>query len=241
MSFTPIDSYSSLRNTQNEFETTMILRPDTNKEGIQELVVRLQSLFEANGGRMQKIDNWGRRTLAYPIETNRQGIYLYIRHLGGSQMVNELERNLQIFPTVMRYLTVVIDDNVDPEARPSDVDDETLDAATESAPDPVDIAAEAAAAEKAAADKIAAEAAAEKAAADKIVAEAAAAEKAIADKAAAAEKAIADKAAAAEKAIADKAAAAEKAIADKAAAEEAAKDAPAVEADAQTPATKDGE
>ncbi|PRQ03779.1 30S ribosomal protein S6 [Enhygromyxa salina] len=141
-----IRSYGALRNTQREFETTLILRPDSNKDGIASIVTRIQAIFAKNGGRMQKIDNWGLRTLAYPIETNKRGIYLYIRFLGGSDMVKELERNLRIWDNVMRYLTVVIDGDVDPAARPSDVDDQTLDAASDVSADPLDIEAEKAAA-----------------------------------------------------------------------------------------------
>ena len=95
---------------------------------------------------MQKIDNWGLRTLAYPIQAHKKGIYLYVRYLGGSDIVKELERNLRIWDEVIRYLTVLIDGDVDPEARPSDIDDESLDAASDVAPDPLDIAAEKAAA-----------------------------------------------------------------------------------------------
>jgi small subunit ribosomal protein S6 len=141
-----VRSYAALRNTQREFETTMILRPDINKDGIADVVTRLQALYERNGGRMQKIDNWGLRTLAYPIQAHKKGIYLYVRYLGGSDIVKELERNLRIWDEVVRYLTVVIDGDVNPEARPSDVDDETLDAASDVTPDPLDIAAEKAAA-----------------------------------------------------------------------------------------------
>lgn len=137
-----IRSYGALRNTQREFETTLILRPDSNKDAINSVVTRIQALYERNGGRLQKIDNWGLRTLAYPIETNKKGIYLYLRFLGGSDMVKELERNFRIWDEVMRYLTIVIDDDVDPGARPSDIDDQTLDAASDVAPDPLDIAAE---------------------------------------------------------------------------------------------------
>ena len=137
-----VRSYSALKDTQREFETTMILRPDTNKDELADLVKRLQSIYDRNGGRMQKIDNWGLRTLAYPIEANKKGIYLYVRFLGGSDMVKELERNLGIWDEVVRYLTVLVDRDVDPDARPSDVDDETLDAASDVAPDPLDIAAE---------------------------------------------------------------------------------------------------
>jgi small subunit ribosomal protein S6 len=141
-----IRSYSALRNTQREFETTIIIRPDIQKEGIADLVNRLQRIYSRNNGRMQKIDNWGLRTLAYPIDGHKKGVYLYVRFLGGSDMVKELERNLGIWDEVIRYLTVVVDGDVDPDARPSDVDDETLDAASDVAPDPLDIAAEKAAA-----------------------------------------------------------------------------------------------
>jgi small subunit ribosomal protein S6 len=141
-----VRSYTALRDTQREFETTMILRPDINKDGIADVVNRLQALYERNGGRMQKIDNWGLRTLAYPIQSHKKGIYLYVRYLGGSDIVKELERNLRIWDEIVRYLTVVIDGDVNPEARPSDVDDETLDAASDVTPDPLDIAAEKAAA-----------------------------------------------------------------------------------------------
>lgn len=141
-----IRSYSAQRNTQREFETTIIIRPETNKEGIAGLVTRLQAVYTRNGGRLQKIDNWGLRTLAYPIDTHKKGVYLYVRFLGGSDMVQELERNLRIWDEVIRYLTVVVDGDVDPAARPSDIDDEILDAASDVAPDPLDVAAEKAAA-----------------------------------------------------------------------------------------------
>jgi small subunit ribosomal protein S6 len=120
----------------------MILRPDCNKDGIASIVTRIQAIYEKNGGRLQKIDNWGLRTLAYPIATHKKGIYLYLRFLGGSDMVKELERNFRIWDDVMRYLTIVIDGDIDPDARPSDVDDQTLDAASDVTPDPLDIAAE---------------------------------------------------------------------------------------------------
>ena len=150
MSATQVRSYSALRNTMREFETTLIIRPDTNKDGIVTFVGRLREVFEQNGGRMQKIDNWGLRTLAYPINGNAKGIYLYVRYLGGSDTVKELERILRIREEIVRYLTVVIDGDIDPGARPSDVDAETLDAASEIAPDPLEVAAAKAAEEAAA-------------------------------------------------------------------------------------------
>ena len=75
------------------------------------------------------------------FNSNKKGIYLYVRYLGGSDTVKELERNLRIWEEPLRYLTVLVDEDVDPGARPEDVDAETLDAASEIAPDPLEVAA----------------------------------------------------------------------------------------------------
>ncbi len=135
-----VHSQGAIQGTAREYECVMIVRPTTTKDGIKELVDRVQGIFGKTGGRLQKIDNWGLRTLAYPIAKNKQGVYLYLQYLGGSDLVLELERNLRIWDEVVRYLNVLIDEDVDPTARPSEISEELLSAATESAPDPVEIA-----------------------------------------------------------------------------------------------------
>lgn len=139
-------SYSAQRGKVREFECVLILHPHTNKEGISALVERLQQVMEGQGARLQSIDNWGLRTLAFPVKRCKRGIYLYFRFLAGSNTVAELERILRIRDDVLRYLTVRVDQDVDPNARPSEIDKESLEAASESAPDPVEIAAAEAAA-----------------------------------------------------------------------------------------------
>ncbi|MEE9386604.1 MAG: 30S ribosomal protein S6 [Nannocystaceae bacterium] len=134
-----VHSIRSQRGTQREYETVLVLRSQTNKASISELIDRLKALFEKNGARLQSLDNWGLRTLAYPIRRSRQGIYLYLKFLGGSDIVREMERNLRIYDDVLRYLTVLVDDDVDPAARPSELTDELVEAASESSPDPVEV------------------------------------------------------------------------------------------------------
>jgi small subunit ribosomal protein S6 len=133
-----VRSKSARQGTQREYETTLIIRPSTSKEGIREFVDRVGRVLTSQSARLQRIDNWGVRTLAYPIAKHRQGIYLYLRYLGGSDVVNELERNLRIYDEVIRYLTVLVDEDVDPTARPTEVTEALLDAAAEASPDPVE-------------------------------------------------------------------------------------------------------
>ena len=114
-------SMGSLRGTKREYETVTILRPASNKTDILDLVGKVQGIFKDFDATLVQIENWGSRTLAYPIKRSNTGIYLYWRYLGGSDVVREVERNLEIIDMVLRYTTVKVDEDVDPNARPSEV------------------------------------------------------------------------------------------------------------------------
>jgi len=135
-------SYRSRRGTRREYEMVLILRPETSKATIAALIGRIQEILSLQQARLQKIDNWGLRTLAFPIRRCKRGIYIYLRFLAGSGCVAELERQMRIREDVIRYLSVRVEDDVDPNARPSEVTDEILDAASEPAPDPLELAAQ---------------------------------------------------------------------------------------------------
>lgn len=169
-------SVSSRVGTQREYETILIVRPETNKAGVLELVEKIKTILSSRDSRLQSFDNWGLRTLAYPIKRNARGVYLYLRYLGGSEVVVELERNLRIMETVLRFLSVKVDEDVDPAARPDAVSDAEIEEVAEPGEDPVEVERRRQEAEAAAAAAAAAAEAAERAAA----AEAARAEEAAA-------------------------------------------------------------
>ena len=121
--------------TQREYETIFILRPDTNQDGIQTVNNRIRSVIDSMGGRLLKLDNWGKRKLAYEIKKQLKGIYLYWQYLGTSGTVEEIERNLRMLDTVIRYYTVKVDEDIDPNARPTGVDEEAFIKAATTVPD----------------------------------------------------------------------------------------------------------
>jgi small subunit ribosomal protein S6 len=121
--------------TQREFETIFILRPDTNQDGIQTVNTRVRTVIEQMGGKLLKLDNWGKRKLAYEVKKQLKGIYLYWQYLGTPGVVEEIERNLRMLDSVIRYYTVKIDEDIDPNARPSAVDEETFNKAATTVPD----------------------------------------------------------------------------------------------------------
>ena len=70
------------------------------------------------------------------VKRSANGIYLYWRYLGGSDVVHEFERNLRLTDTVLRFYTVKVDEDVDPAARPSEITDDLLENISEPPPEP---------------------------------------------------------------------------------------------------------
>ena len=126
--------------TQREYETVFILRPDTNQDGIHSANQRVRQVIEQMGGKILKLDNWGKRKLAYEIRKQLKGIYLYWQYLATSGTVEEIERNLRMLDSVIRYYTVKVDEDVDPAARPSTVDEDTFSRAATTVPDEEELA-----------------------------------------------------------------------------------------------------
>jgi len=126
-------------NTAREYETIYILRPNTPNEGVAEVNTKVRSVIEGLGGKILKVDNWGKRRLAYEVAKERKGIYLYWLYLGSPGMVEETERNLRMLDNVVRFLTVKVDENIDVGARPTEIDETSYEKAATTAADEEDI------------------------------------------------------------------------------------------------------
>jgi small subunit ribosomal protein S6 len=125
--------------TSREYETIYILRPNTPNEGVAEVNTRIKGVIEGMGGKILKIDNWGKRRLAYEVAKERKGIYLYWLYLAQPGVVEETERNLRMLDSVIRYLTVKVDEDIDVTARPTELDDTSFEKAAQTAADEEDL------------------------------------------------------------------------------------------------------
>lgn len=96
-----------------EYETIYILRPDVTTEDAARVAARVPEVVERLGGKVTKVDNWGKRRLAYAIGRHIRGIMVYVKYAGYSDLVAEIERNLRLFDTVIRYQTVRLEGQVD--------------------------------------------------------------------------------------------------------------------------------
>src|SRR3954449_5954714 len=125
---------------KREYETIYILRPDSTNDVISQVNTKVRGVIETNGGTIIKIDNWGKRKLAYEVKKQLKGIYLFFAYLGTAGLVEELERNLRLTDSVIRYYSVKIAENVDPAARASEFSEEAFTKAATPGPDEEEIA-----------------------------------------------------------------------------------------------------
>jgi small subunit ribosomal protein S6 len=125
---------------KREYETIYILRPDSTNDVIGQVNTKARGVIESGGGTIIKIDNLGKRKLAYEVQKQLKGIYLFFSYLGQAGLVEELERNLRLTDSVIRYYSVKIAENVDPAARTSEFTEEAFSKASTPGPDEEEIA-----------------------------------------------------------------------------------------------------
>ena len=118
-----------------EYETIFILKPDVSNDVIGATNTKIRGVLEAGGGTLLKIENCGRRKLAYEVKKQLKGIYIFFRYLGNPGLVEEVERNLHLTDSVIRQYSVKIAENVDPATRTSEVTDELFANASVPGPD----------------------------------------------------------------------------------------------------------
>ena len=97
-----------------EYETIYILRPNVDNDGAEKVIDRAKDVIARLDGTLTKLDNWGKRKLAYPIQKNNRGIFVYLKYVGYSDLVAELERNLRLLDEVVRFQTVLLTEDIDP-------------------------------------------------------------------------------------------------------------------------------
>ena len=94
------------------YETIYIVQPDLGEEEIKTLSTKVQDIIANMNGDFKRLEDWGTRKLAYPINKNPRGRYFYLRFDGDSALIAELERRLRLDDKVIRYQSVKLEQDV---------------------------------------------------------------------------------------------------------------------------------
>lgn len=98
----------------NHYETIYIVNPTLDDDSLREAITKFSDLIKKLKGYIVKINEWGKRKLAYEVKQFDKGYYVVLDFCGLPKIVTELERNLKLDDRILKYLTVKIDENVDP-------------------------------------------------------------------------------------------------------------------------------
>ncbi len=91
----------------NRYEMIYIIDTELEETARKELIEKVSGLITANGGEIEKVDEtWGKRRLAYAINYKTEGWYVLVNFKAPVDLPRELERNLQINESVLRYLVI---------------------------------------------------------------------------------------------------------------------------------------
>lgn len=100
-----------------EYEFTLILKPELMDDGLRAIHQKYESLFTKDGGQMIKKDAWGTKKLAFPIKKSYRGNYTLYDFVGEPKNVAEAERLMRFDDNVLRFMSVMLGEDVDIEKR----------------------------------------------------------------------------------------------------------------------------
>ena len=89
---------------RRDYELGFILNPEVSEEQTSAILERIGKIVNNYDGQVVKVNQWGRRRLAYPIEHHRDGYYVFIDMILTPETVLELDRTLKVTEEVMRHI-----------------------------------------------------------------------------------------------------------------------------------------
>ena len=90
----------------NKYELAVVLNVKLEDEERAAAIEKITNYITRFGGTVTKIDEWGKKRLAYEIQKMKEGFYYFIQFDGDSTTPNELESRVRIMEPVIRYLCV---------------------------------------------------------------------------------------------------------------------------------------
>ena len=89
----------------NKYETVFIVNPSVEEAGVKELTQKFSDLINSDG-KVESVEEMGKRKLAYEIKKNSEGIYVLINFEANPALIKELERVYRITDEVIKFIVV---------------------------------------------------------------------------------------------------------------------------------------
>jgi len=89
-----------------KYEIMYIIRPDMEEEAQTALIERFNNVLTDNGAEIEKVDEKGKRRLAYEINDYRDGYYVVINLAADEQAINEFDRQAKFTDDIIRHIAI---------------------------------------------------------------------------------------------------------------------------------------
>lgn len=109
----------------NNYETVCIVRPEATEEAVKAIIQKAEASIGAGGGKVNRVEEWGRRKLAYHIRKKSEGYYFICDYSSPAEASRELERTLRLNEDVLRYQTVKVEERKPVETKGPETPPET--------------------------------------------------------------------------------------------------------------------
>ena len=96
-----------------EYEFTFVVQPEISDEGVQAISQRFEGILAGHASEKLFYEDWGRRRLAYEVRNFQKGHYQVLHFLSDGKVVPELERSARLDDSILRFLTVLANEEVD--------------------------------------------------------------------------------------------------------------------------------
>jgi small subunit ribosomal protein S6 len=95
------------------YDLIFIARPATPEDELKKVEHTVEHACTEKGGKIEKTEHWGTRKLAYRVAKHREGIYVYYQiRTSHGELIAELERRLKVQDTVIKYMTIRLDEDL---------------------------------------------------------------------------------------------------------------------------------
>lgn len=90
----------------NKYESVIIIKPTLTEDEIKDTINKYKEKFENFSEKSVKVEDLGKKKLAYEIQGNQEGHYLIFNFYAKSEDISEIERNYRIDDNIMKFITV---------------------------------------------------------------------------------------------------------------------------------------
>ncbi len=102
-----------------KYESIFIMDPDLEDAQAQATIEKVKGIITQNSGEVLRLEDWGKRKLAYDVKKKPRGHYILTTFSGSPALLSELHRNFRVMDAIIKFQSVRLEEGLESAAKPS--------------------------------------------------------------------------------------------------------------------------